>query len=248
MPDPARTFLTAVWHDLVMVNFDVDPAVLRPRVPAGTELDLWQGRALASVVGFRFLRTRVMGLPIPFHVNFPEVNLRFYVRRRAGAEWRRGVVFVKEIVPRAAIAWVARTVYGEKYVAFPMREEVDLPAAGEPGAGRAAYAWKRAGRWESVEAEVEGPSVVRAEGTEEAFVTDHYWGYAGREGATTVEYAVEHLRWTVRNAVRARLDCDVAALYGPEFAAALSAPPSSAFVADGSEIVVRRGRPLDRAS
>ena len=244
MPDPAPIFLRAAWHDLVMVNFEVDPALLAPRVPAGTELDLWQGRALASVVGFRFLRTRVMGIPIPFHVNFPEVNLRFYVRRRVGAESRRGVVFVKEIVPRAAIAWVARTVYGETYVSLPMREEVDLPTRGEPGVGRAAYAWKRDGRWESVEAHVDGPSVVRAEGTEEAFVTEHYWGYAGHAGSPTTEYAVEHPRWTVRNAVRARLDCDVAALYGREFADALSGLPSSAFVADGSDVVVRRGRPL----
>src|SRR5918996_5117390 len=122
----ASTFLTAEWRDLVMLNYEVDPQVLARRVPPGTELDIWQGRALVSVVGFRFLRTRVLGLPIPFHRDFEEVNLRFYVRRQAEDGWRRGVVFIKEIAPRWAIATVARVVYNENYAARPMRHRIEL--------------------------------------------------------------------------------------------------------------------------
>ncbi|HTO08358.1 MAG TPA: DUF2071 domain-containing protein, partial [Myxococcota bacterium] len=126
-------FLTAEWRDLAMLNYEIDPAVLEPRVPAGTELDAWSGRTFVSVVGFRFLRTRVLGVPVPYHVDFDEVNLRFYVRRKSGADWRRGVVFVKEIVPRRAIALVARVAYAENYVAHPMRHSIrpmigDAPA------------------------------------------------------------------------------------------------------------------------
>ena len=106
MPSSASPFLTARWVDLAMVNYEVDPALVRALVPAGTELDLWSGRCLVSVVGFQFLETRVLGLALPFHRNFEEVNLRFYVRRTVGDEARRGVVFVKEIVPRRAIAWM----------------------------------------------------------------------------------------------------------------------------------------------
>ncbi|MGV3531527.1 MAG: DUF2071 domain-containing protein, partial [Chthoniobacteraceae bacterium] len=109
-----------------MLNYEVAPDVLEPFLPAGLELDEWQGRTLMSMVGFRFLRTRLVGCAIPFHRDFPEVNLRFYVRRKCGGEWRRGVVFVREIVPRRAIAAVARFLYGERYVRCPMRHSVEM--------------------------------------------------------------------------------------------------------------------------
>src|SRR6478735_605434 len=119
-----RPFLRAEWRSLVMLNYEVAPEVLTPWLPAGTELDQWHGRTLMSMVGFRFLQTRVLGITIPFHENFPEVNLRFYVRRNCGGTWRRGVVFVREIVPRRAIAGVAQLLYGERYVRCPMRHSV----------------------------------------------------------------------------------------------------------------------------
>src|SRR6185295_4061969 len=114
-----RTFLTAEWRYLAMLNYEIDPAVLSPLVPRGTELGRWNGKTFVSMVGFLFLNTRVMVLSIPFHCDFEEINLRCYVRHRAADGWRRGVVFVKEIVPRAAIAWTARWLYDENYVALP---------------------------------------------------------------------------------------------------------------------------------
>src|SRR5262245_46588899 len=108
-----------------MLNYEIDARVLEPRVPAGTVLDLWHGRALVSVVGFRFLGTRVRGVAIPFHTDFDEINLRFYVRRHVpDGQVRRGVVFVREFVPRAAIALCARLAYNEPYRAVPMRSVV----------------------------------------------------------------------------------------------------------------------------
>src|SRR5262249_5878550 len=145
LDSPAGRFLTANWRALAMLNYTIDPAVLRPYVPAGTELDVWNGRTFVSMVGFRFLETRLRGGAVPFHVRFEEVNLRFYVRRLVRDGWRRGVVFVKEIVPRRAIAWVARIAFGERYVALPMRHEVVLPAGTD--AGRVAYEWRWRGRW-----------------------------------------------------------------------------------------------------
>src|SRR5690348_18142677 len=102
-----RPLLTAEWRHLALLQYVVDPAVLLPLVPLGTELDSWEGRTLVSMVGFRFLRVRVLGASILFHTDFDEVNLRFYVRRRVAEGWRRGVVFVREIVPRRAVALVA---------------------------------------------------------------------------------------------------------------------------------------------
>jgi uncharacterized protein YqjF (DUF2071 family) len=113
-------FLTATWHHLIMANYQVEPKMLLDLVPRGTELDSWNGKHFVSVVGFHFLNTRVLGLPIPWHRKFEEVNLRFYVRRHVGNEVRRGVVFIREIVPKWAIAWVANTVYNERYSAMKM--------------------------------------------------------------------------------------------------------------------------------
>ena len=227
-------FLTAEWRNLAMLNYPVDPGVLEPRVPAGCELDAWNGTTFLSVVGFRFLDTRVLGVPIPFHRDFDEVNLRFYVRRKVEGEWRRGVVFVKELVPRWAIAFVARTVYNERYVSLPMRHR--------EGPGSLAYEWCSRGAWEGLGVEFEGEATVPADDAEETFISEHYWGYAAQKDGGCVEYQVEHPRWAVWRARTAELECDVRSLYGAEFAEPLSAAPTTAFVADGSPVVVRRGR------
>lgn len=239
-PRPAGRFLTARWVHLAMANYEVDPALLAPLVPRGTALDLWSGRCLVSVVGFQFLDTRVLGVGVPFHRDFEEVNLRFYVRRSVAGDVRRGVVFVKEIVPRRALAWVANAVYNERYVALPMAHE-DRTA--EPSR-RLAYRWRHRGRWNELAMTLAGDAALPDPSSEEAFVTEHYWGYTAQRDGGTLEYQVEHPRWRVWRAVDAALDGDVASLYGAGFAPFLSARPSSCFVADGSAVVVRRGTRL----
>ncbi len=223
-----------------MLNYEIDPAVLAARVPTGCELDAWSGRTFVSMVGFQFLRTRVLGVPIPMHRNFEEVNLRFYVRCRVEGAWRRGVVFVKELVPRRAIAFIAREVYGENYAALPLRHSVEVSTSG----GSVVYQWRRSGAWEGLSATFTGAAGLPADEAEETFITEHYWGYSRQRDGATVEYRVEHPRWRVWRADRAALNCDTGSLYGPEFVDALSGAPSSAFVADGSAVVVRRGRRL----
>jgi uncharacterized protein len=237
----ASKFLTAEWRHLAMLNFEVDPKVLEPFVPAGTELDDWRGRTFISVVGFMFLNTRVFGVPIPFHRNFEEVNLRFYVRRKASDGWRRGVVFVKEIVPRSAIALTARVLYGENYVAVPMAHHIEDENAGAEKPRTVSYSWRFRGRVNRIELTVEGHADEAAEGSDAEFITEHYWGYARRRGGRTMEYRVEHPRWRIARASEARLDCDVDGLYGKQFAEFLNAPSASAFLAYGSDVTVFRG-------
>jgi uncharacterized protein len=239
MPDAAVAppFVTAEWRWLAMLNYEVDPRVLRSRVPRGVELDTWQGRTLASVVGFRFLGTRVAGVAIPLHRDFDEVNLRFYVRRRGPEGWRRGVVFVREIVPRTAIAAVARVLYNENYVARPMRHTLTVGPAG----GTVRYAWREHGAWHAAGVEVRGAAAPLRPGSEAEFITEHYWGYARQRDGGTVEYRVEHPPWNVWEAEASVLECDVAAVYGEAFVPYLSGPPCSAFLADGSPVTVRRG-------
>lgn len=242
-PRQPVVFLSAFWRYLVMLNYEIDPAVLAPLVPPGTELDTWRGRTFASMVGFLFLDTRVLGLPIPFHRDFEEINLRFYVRRRDPQDgWRRGVVFVKEIVPKPAIAWTARLLYGEKYVYHPMRHQVVAPDSGSPLAVE--YSWRHRESWQRLGVKPVGVAQPIAADSEEEFITEHYWGYSIGRGGQTVEYQVEHPRWRVWQTGASWLDCDVAGMYGPQFVQGLSAPPSSAFLADGSEVTVRQGQAL----
>jgi len=238
-PQP-RVFLTAEWQSLLMVNYAIDPAVLRPLIPRGVELDLWQGQALVSMVGFLFLQTRVLGVPIPFHRNFEEVNLRFYVRRETPEGWRRGVTFVREIVPRRAIAVLARALYNEPYVACPMRHQITSSTC--------EYGWHFAGGWNSLSAEFHGEPVLLGEGRAEEFIFEHYWGYTRLRDGSTAEYQVEHPRWRAWTAENPRLEGEMAALYGAEFAQVLGRAPVSAFLAEGSEISVRRGAGMGAAT
>ncbi len=242
MTSQPSPFLTAQWRNLVMLNYQIDPALVQSRVPMGTEIDFWNGNTFVSLVGFRFLDTRVLGWHVPFHVNFDEINLRFYVRYKSGDEWRRGVVFVKEIVPRTAIALVARWAYNEQYIALPMRSVVDPPTASNGLRGSVSYSWKWAGKWSEILAQISGTPSPLDPGSEAEFITEHYWGYAAQRNGSTLEYRVEHPSWRVWRADQACFTGDIATLYGSEFTGLLSGPPSSAFVADGSEIIVRQGR------
>jgi uncharacterized protein len=234
-------FLTANWRYLAMLNFAVDPEVLKPLVPSGTELDFHEGQTFLSIVGFLFLDTRVLGLPIPRHRDFEEVNLRFYVRRKSLDQWRRGVAFIRELVPRLAIATIARTFYGEPYSALPMRHSVEH----KEGRVLAEYQWRRGTRWETLSMTATGEPQPSAEGSHEEFITEHYWGYTARRAGLS-EYQVEHPRWKVWTAQTWKFDADVATLYGPQFVERLSAPAVSAFIAEGSPIQVhRRTRELE---
>jgi uncharacterized protein YqjF (DUF2071 family) len=245
----SRPFLTAAWRYLVMFNYEVPAAVLEPLVPRGTELDRWNGATLASLVGFQFLDTRVLGVPIPGHRNFDEVNLRFYVRRRAAdGSWRRAVVFIRELVPRRAIAWAARRIYNEPYLAVPMRHVVDLTAVEQGGEGRISYRWRWGGRWHRLEATVRGTPSLPSPESEASFITEHYWGYTAQRDGGTQEYRVEHPSWRVWSGLAPTLECDVGEVYGPPFAAYLSSDPLSVYVADGSLVKVHVGRRLATAS
>jgi uncharacterized protein YqjF (DUF2071 family) len=232
-------FLTARWEDLVLLNYSAPRELLEPLVPAGTELDALNGELLISLVGFMFRETRVLGAPIPFHVNFEEVNLRFYVRRTTSSgELRRAVVFVRELVPRQAIALAARWIYNEPYLAVPMTHESSLNAH---SGGVASYSWRYGGAKFTVTAEAAGPARPPVPGSEAEFITEHYWGYTKQRNGDTLEYRVEHPTWTVWDATHASVSGPLSTLYGSTFGEILSRPHRSAFVAAGSPVLVHHG-------
>jgi uncharacterized protein len=241
----SRPFLTAEWRQLMMLNYAIDPSLLRTLVPDGTELDRWNARTYVSIVGFLFAKTRVLGLSIPFHRTFEEVNLRFYVRRVHGNEVRRGVTFIKELVPRSAIALVARLAYNEPYVAVPMRHAFGAPRdTGAPSSVE--YRWKLPSGWCAMRVEPRGAGQAVAKGSEEEFITEHYWGYTRQRDGSTVEYRVEHPSWRVWLVNAPVITGDLTFLYGSELARVLAEPPTSAFLADGSTVTVLAPTKLTR--
>ena len=234
MIPPKKAFLRAEWLNLVMANYEVDPKILAPYLPYGTELDLWNDTCYLSLVGFMFCNTQVLGFKVPFHVNFEEVNLRFYVRYPDGNEWKRGVVFVKEIVPRAAITLIANTLYKEHYQTLPMRHSWEE----DKEMKRIEYGWKFQNSWQSIKVHTHKTPQPIAEGSEAEFITEHYWGYTRLNDQKTSEYQVEHPRWNSFEVTHHEINWTPDALYGPKFAYLKHAEPLSVFMADGSEVAV----------
>jgi uncharacterized protein len=242
-----RAFLTAEWRHLVMLSYEVPPNILEPLVPIGTALDLFEGRALVSVVGFQFLDTRVFGAMVPFHRNFEEVNLRFYVRRElCNGEIRRGVVFVRELVPRAAIALIARLAYNEPYKAVPMRCAVPDISSKPPW--RVQYEWRSGADWQQVSATAVGAPAIPQPGSLAAFITEHYWGYTRQRDGSTVEYQVAHPAWRVWEAEQPVFSADLLGLYGQPFVQPLCGSPISCLIAEGSRVIVYRPNTLAPAA
>ena len=228
----------------MLLNYPCRREWLEPLVPSGTELDTWQGEALVSLVGFLFTDTRLLGVPVPFHRTFEEVNLRFYVRRRGSdGVMRRAVVFVRELVPRAAIAWTARAIYNEPYLAAPMSHDIALdPVHG----GHVRFGWRHRDQLFSLEATATGPAAGLSPGSEAEFITEHYWGYTRQRDGGTLEYEVVHPPWHVWTAASHTFRGDATALYGPHFADLLRTAPRSAFVAVGSAVEVHVGQRIPR--
>jgi uncharacterized protein len=234
----ANIFLTAEWRYLAMLNYEIDPAALAPFVPTGTELDFWNCKTFVSIVGFLFQRTRLRGISIPFHRTFEEVNLRFYVRRKTDDGWRRGVVFIKELVPRRAIAFIARTFYNENYIALPMSHQIEKV---QEEIKSVSYGWRFNGSDNFLRVETCESAQSLTTGSLEEFIAEHYWGYSVQDNDLTMEYRVEHPSWQIWKTRNVELNCEVAKLYGENFMKFLNRPPSSAFLADGSEVKVFAG-------
>lgn len=235
-----HNFLTAEWRNLIMANYIVEPSILKKYIPKGTELDLWNGRCYISLVGFMFLNTKVLGVSIPFHRHFEEINLRFYVRHWDGTEWKRGVVFLKEIVPKSAITFVANHLYYEHYITLPMRHEW----RNSEKENYCSYAAKIKNEWSTFAVETKPTASILEPQSEAAFITEHYWGYTKVSEEKTSEYEVAHPSWNIYEVKKSTIDFDGDAIYGAPFGKILKEKPASVFMADGSEIMVKGKRNL----
>ena len=237
------SFLSAEWRKLAIANYQVEPSLLLPYVPACTELDLWQDTCYVSLVGFMFLNTKLKGSKIPFHTNFEEVNLRFYVKYKdkATQDYKRGVVFIKEIVPKPALTWVANTIYKEHYQTMPMKHHWKESEQER----EVSYQWKCGEKWQSFGVVAEKKRTEITANSEEEFITEHYWGYSKMNETKTVEYQVTHPRWEQYKVKSFGIQVDFDLVYGKHFAFLSGYSPKSVMLAEGSAITVESKKVLN---
>lgn len=232
------TFLKAEWRKLIIANYIIDPKLLKDYIPKGTELDIWNGNCYISLVGFMFLNTKVFGIKISYHINFEEINLCFYVKYKDGETWKRGVVFIKEIVPKKAITFVANTFYKEHYQTLPMHHKwtfeskhIDIQ-----------YNLKANENLHSIHVKVKNELNEILEGSEAEFITEHYWGYSKHSATKTIEYEVTHPRWKHYPIITSNIQIDFGIVYGDHFQFLNHVNPTSIYLAEGSEITVKNKR------
>ena len=187
-----------------------------------------------------FADTRLLGMHIPFNVNFEEVNLRFYVRYNDNGQWKRGTVFISEIVPKRAISFIANKVYHEKYRTKSMSHFFKPTGEGI----HLGYHWKHRQKWNKLEATIDPVASPMQPGSAEEFLAEHYWGYSKYDDSTTYEYNVQHPAWKVFAVKNYLVDCDFGDLYGTVFGFLENSKPNTVFVAEGSEIAVLRKKRL----
>lgn len=228
------SFLKAEWRKLALANYIIDKNLLLKYLPAGTEPDLWKGNCYVSLVGFMFINTKLLGLKIPFHSNFEEVNLRFYVKRFANGKWKRGVVFIKEIVPKPALAFVANTFYNENYETLPMDHSWSMNENNR----MVQYKWKKFGNWNFIKVTAGTNTFGITPDSETEFIIEHYWGYAKVNEHKSNEYEVTHPKWEVYEVNDYEIKVDFGNVYGEEFEFLNAISPNSVMLAEGSEITV----------
>ena len=228
------SFLNAEWRKLILVNYEVDPSILTDYLPVGTALELWKGKCLVSLVGFMFVNTKILGFKIPGHVNFEEVNLRFYVKRKTGNKYKRGVVFIKELVPKHALTLIANSVYKEHYKTVPMCHNWSENEQHQS----VEYGWKIGDKWQSIAVEAAKKSMPILSDTEEEFITEHYWGYTKINSKKSFEYEVTHPKWDQYEITSSRINVDFEKTYGRNFSLLNEIKPKSIILAEGSAITV----------
>jgi len=227
-------FLSAKWENLIMANYAVDPAILLPYLPNGVELDSFNGNTYVSLVGFMFLNTKIFKVPIPYLGSFEEINLRFYVKRKVGNEYRRGVVFVNETIPFKAVAWVANRLYKEAYISIPTRHQWEIGDTHK----KIAYQWKVNGQWNSIATDALVQSNPMKAGSEEAYIFEHYYGYTKISEQVSQEYQIHHPQWRTHQVTDFKINCDFEHTYGAHFKSLNSLSPSSVILAEGSPVSV----------
>lgn len=228
-------FLKANWENIIMANYEIDPEILLPYLPKGVELDLYDGKAYVSLVGFMFKKTKLFNVAIPWFGTFEEINLRFYVIRKEGDKWKRGVVFINETIPYPIVAWMANKLYKEHYTVVPTRHEIN----NEKNKQKVNFEWLLNKKWNSIYVEATTESKAMKSQSLEKFIYEHYYGYTKIDEHNTEEYKLQHPSWMVNEVLDYKIDCDFTAMYGESFSVLNTTKPEAVFIAEGSSVAIQ---------
>ena len=228
------TFLKANWENIIMVNYEIDPEVLQPFLPKGVTLDLFDGKAYVSLVGFMFKNTKIFRIPIPYLGNFEEINLRFYVQRKEGNTIKRGVVFINETIPYRIVAWMANKLYKEHYTVVPTKHFIHQKGEKQ----QVKFEWLLDKKWNHIFVESGTLSKEMFAGSLEEFIYEHYYGYTMISDNTTEEYRLQHPSWHMQEVINYDICCDFSAMYGDAFSVLNESKPTAVFLAKGSSVKV----------
>ena len=226
--------MTARWENLIMANYAIDVAKLKEYLPSGVEIDLYQGKAFVSLVGFLFKNSRIFGMPIPLLGTFEEVNLRFYVKRKESNGYKRGVVFINETVPYKPVAWLANKLYKEHYISIPTKHRIENHQSHK----EVEFQWKTPSQWNKIEVEANILSEEMERGSFQEFIFEHYYGYTRLNDTTSQEYRIRHPRWKLNRVTKYDINCNFAEMYGPAFAELTYQEPKDVFIAEGSNVSI----------
>ncbi|WP_293871734.1 DUF2071 domain-containing protein [Flavobacterium sp.] len=227
-------FLKANWENIIMANYEIESEILIPFLPKGVALDLYNGKAYISLVGFMFKNTKLFNIPIPLLGTFEEINLRFYVTRKEGNQTKRGVVFINETIPYKLVAWMANKLYKEHYTVVPTKNDIRSNATNQ----EIEFGWLLNKKWNSIFVEAEIKSEKMKVNSLEQFIYEHYYGYTKIDEQTTEEYQLQHPSWKVHEVVNYKIDCDFKAMYGEPFWVLNHTKPTAVFIAEGSKVAV----------
>lgn len=227
-------FLKANWENIIMANYEIDPKILIPFIPKGVELDLFNGKAYISLVGFMFKKTKLFNIPIPYLGTFEEINLRFYVIRKEGNKTKRGVVFINETIPYPIVAWMANKLYKEHYTVVPTKHEI----SNDDNIKKANFEWLLNKKWNRIYVEASTETKEMKNDTLEQFIYEHYYGFTKIDAHKTEEYKLQHPSWKTNEVFNYIIDCDFKAMYGNSFSILNTTEPEAVFIAEGSSVKI----------
>lgn len=204
------------WEDLGFLHWRVDEQALRGLVPAGVELETFDGAAWLGITPFRLTGFRLRGTPpLPFVSSFPELNVRTYVTR----DDKPGIWFFSLDAGGRVAAEAGRSLYKLPY--FDARMAVDRRA------GWVHYDSSRPGAVFSARYRGDGDFVRAEPGSLEWFLTERYCLYAAGAGGELYRAEIHHLPWSLQ-AAEAEVELNTMAPSGIELP---DEPPLAHFAA-----------------
>jgi uncharacterized protein len=193
--------MTQTWHDLLFAHWPVDADSLRSRIPAGFELDLFDGQAWLAIVPFHMSNVAPRGVPaLPWISAFPELNVRTYVR----VNDKPGVYFFSLDAANPVAVGVARLLVHLPYYAASMTVEEH--------AGRIHYRSRRRRGPLSADASDKAPATFVGDyrptgdlhapvrGTLEYFLTERYCLYTVDNSFRGFRLDIHHPPWPLQPA------------------------------------------------